>query len=75
MSSSILILNAAVTMIRKMPKKRFPLAVMAAACAVCLAAALCGRHVSSILLMMVAGVISLVVWTVKGAPKKGGERA
>lgn len=71
----ILILNAAVTMIRKMPKKRFPLAVMGTACAVCLIAALCGCHVSSILLMAIAGVVSLSVWAVKGAPKKGGERA
>ena len=71
----ILILNAAVTMIRKMPKKRFPLAVMGTACAVCLIAALCGRHVSSILLMAIAGVVSLSVRAVKGAPKKGGERA
>jgi len=71
----ILILNAAVTMIRKMPKKRFPLAVMGVSCAVCLIAALFGRHVSSILLMAIAGVVSLSVWAVKGAPKKGGERA
>ena len=71
----ILILNAALTMIRKMPKKRFSLAVMGVSCAVCLIAALCGRHVSSILLMAIAGVVSLSVWAVKGAPKKGGERA
>ena len=58
-----------------MPKKRFPLAVMCVSCAVCLIAALYGHHVSSILLMAVAGVVSLSVWAVKGAPKKGGERA
>lgn len=55
----ILILNAAVNMIRKMQKKAFPVGVLAASCAAMLLGSLMGHSVSSIFLILAAGAAGL----------------
>ena len=70
----VLILDAALTMIQKMPKKRFPRAVMLCAFAAMLAVNLFSLSFSSVSLMLVAGFVSLALFVAKGAPNmKGGE--
>ena len=66
-----LILDAAFTMLRKMPKKAFPRAVAAAACFAMLCIELFALNFSSVALMLVAAAVSLAVF----AAKKGGEKA
>lgn len=70
----ILILDAAVTMIRKMPKKKFARGVMVCALAVMLAVNLFSWKLSSIVLMLTAALVSIAVFAVqKAAGKKGGD--
>ncbi len=66
----ILILDAAVTMIRKMHKKILPRSIMACSFAVMLGADLLGKNLSSILLMLIAAAVSLTLFITGGA--KGG---
>ena len=69
----ILILNAAVTMIKKMQKKAFPLAVMICSFVIMLLINVFALNFSSISLMIIAAVISLVFFAAKGFPgQKGG---
>ena len=68
----LLILDAAVTMIRKMKKKPLPRAIMAASCLAMLCINLFSLKFSSISLMILAAAVSLAVTTVQG--KKGGEQ-
>lgn len=71
----ILILDAAVTMIKKMPKKKLPKMIMVCCCAAMLCAGVFSWKLSPIRLMLIAGVASLVIFLVKGAPvQKGGEQ-
>lgn len=71
----ILILDAAITMIRKMHKKKLPRAIMICSCAVMLCINLFAWNFSSISLMLIAAAVSLAVFAVNGgAGKKGGER-
>lgn len=71
----ILILDAGVTMIRKMPKKKMPRAIMLCAFAVMLLIDIFAWHVSSISLMLLAAVVSLAVFCMRGAPEqKGGAK-
>lgn len=58
----ILILDAAVTMIRKMKKKRLPCVIMRVSCAVMAAADMGAWEISSISLMAAAGAVSLAVF-------------
>lgn len=69
----ILILDAAITMLRKMHHTRLSTAIFAVSAALLLAGDLLAVHVSSIALMVVAGVVSFAVFAV--ANRKGGEEA
>lgn len=68
----ILILDAAVKMIRKMPKKRMPLAIMVCAAVLMLLVNLFSWHLSSIIVMLAAGAVSLSAFVMGKASGKGG---
>jgi chromate transporter len=68
----ILILDAALKMIRKMPKKRMPLTIMICAAALMLLVNLFSWDLSSIVIMLAAGVVSLSLFIMGKASKKGG---
>ena len=68
----ILILDAAIKMIRKMQKKRFPLSIMSISFAVMLAINIFALHISSITLMLIAASVSLALYLVK---QSGGKEA
>ena len=71
----ILILDAAITMIKKMHKKKLPRTIMACSCAVMFCINLFAWNFSSISLMLVAAVVSLTIFVLKGAPEqKGGAK-
>ena len=65
----LLILDAGFNMIRKMSKKTFPRIVTGCTCGIMLLAALLSRRISSIALMVTAGLISLVLFFLN---RKGG---
>jgi chromate transporter len=65
----VVILRVAVQMVKKMQKKPFPRIVAGCACAVVLAANFLAVRLSSIVLMVAAGLVSLGVFFAK----KGGE--
>ena len=67
----ILILDAALKMIRKMPKKRMPLAIMICAAALMLLVNLFSWDLSSIIIMLAAGVVSLSLFIMGKASIKG----
>ena len=70
----LLILDAAVTMIRRMNKKPLPLAIMVCSCAAMLFINLFSLRFSSISLMLLAGAVSLTVFVLHGAPmRKDGD--
>jgi len=69
----ILILDAAITMIKKMPNKALPRAIMITACAAMLLINMFAWNFSSIGLMLIAAAVSLTIFVTKGAPaQKGG---
>ena len=69
----ILILDAGITMVKKMHKKKLPRTIMACSCAVMLWVNIFARNFSSISLMLIAAAVSLAVFVLKGAPgQKGG---
>lgn len=69
----ILILDAAITMIKKMQKKKLPRTIMICAAVIMLCINIFTWKISSICLMLIAGMISLTIFIVKGAPdQKGG---
>ena len=68
----ILILDAAIKMIRKMQKKPVPLAVLCCAFIAMLLIDLFALRVSSITLMLIAAVISLVLFLLKQNAGKAG---
>ena len=69
----ILILDAAITMIRKMPKRKLPRTIMVCACIAMLFINIFAWNVSSITLMLTAAVVSLTIFILNGAPdQKGG---
>jgi len=69
----ILILDAAITMIKKMHKKKLPRAIMICSCIVMLCINIFALTFSSISLMMIAAVVSLTIFILNGAPEhKGG---
>ena len=71
----ILILNAAINMIKKMPKKKMPKAIMVCSCIAMLAINLFALNFSSISLMLFAAVVSLTLFIANGAPEqKGGAK-
>lgn len=69
----ILILDAAVTMIRKMPKKKLPRVIMICSCIAMLCINIFAWNFSSISLMLIAAAISVAVYQI-GTPvgQKGG---
>ena len=69
----VLILRVAVTMLRKMPKKPLPRVIAAAAFAAMLLGNFLALNISSITLMLLAGAVSLAMFTVK--KWKGGGAA
>ena len=68
----ILILDAAVKMLQKMQKKPMPLTFMLCAFAAMFLINIFSVRISSIILMMAAGLISLVIFMVKKSAVKGG---
>ena len=71
----ILILDAAIKMIRKMQKKPIPLTIMACAFLAMLLIDILALHVSSITLMLIAAVISLAIFlTRRNTGKEGASK-
>ena len=71
----ILIIDAAVKMIRKMQKKPIPRTIMLCSFAAMMLINVFSLRFSSISLMVIAAVISLVIFLVQGSPSmKGGEK-
>ena len=68
----ILILDAALKMIRKMPKKRMPLVIMICAAVLMLLVNLFSWRLSSIVIMLAAGAVSLTLFIMGKASGKGG---
>ena len=69
----LLILDAAITMIRKMQKKQLPLSIMIGSCIAMLLINIFSWNFSSITLMLIAAIISLTIFTIQKAPQsKGG---
>ena len=71
----ILILDAAITMTKKMHKKRLPRTIMVCSCVAMLCINIFAWNFSSISLMMIAAVVSLTFFILNGAPEqKGGAK-
>ena len=71
----LLILDAAITMIKKMHKKKLPRTIMACSCIVMLCINIFAWNFSSISLMLVAAAVSLTIYILNGAPEqKGGAK-
>lgn len=68
----ILILDAAIKMIRKMQKKAIPLTIMCCAFIAMMLIDIFALRVSSITLMLIAAVISLAIFLMKRNPGKAG---
>ena len=68
----ILILDAAITMIKKMHKKILPRIIMICFCIVMLCINIFALKVSSISLMIIAAAISFAVFVIKGLPEQKG---
>ena len=68
----ILILNAAIKMLRKMPKKPMPVIIMSCAFIAMLLFNLFSVRISSIILMLTAGLISLLIFMAGKPAAKGG---
>ena len=71
----ILIFDAAITMIKKMKKKIFPRVIMISAFLVMTMVNIFSWNFSSINLMLIAGILSLIIFAVQTAPdRKGGAK-
>ncbi len=68
----ILILDAAIKMLRKMPKKTLPKGIMLCAFAAMLLINAFSVRISSIVLMLTAGLVSLILFLTKKPAAKGG---
>ena len=68
----ILILDAAVTMIKKMQKKKLPRAIMLCSCVIMLFINIFAWNFSSISLMLIAAAVSLTIFVLNGAPEQKG---
>ena len=70
----LLILDAGLNMFMKMKKKFIPCAIMGCSFVATLLISLFAWNFSSVLLMLIAAVVSLIIFCIQGAPsKKGGE--
>ena len=71
----ILILDAAITMIKKMHKKKLPRTIMIGSAIVMFCINFFGWNFSSISLMLISAVVSLTMFILNGAPEqKGGAK-
>ena len=71
----ILIFDAAITMIKKMKKKLFSSIIMISAFLVMMMVNIFSWNFSSINLMLIAGVLSLIIFAIQTAPgRKGGAK-
>ena len=70
----ILILDAAVTMIRKMPGRKLPRAIMVCSCAAMLCVNFFSWNFSSIRLMLIAALVSLSIFIIGEKKQRGGGR-
>lgn len=68
----VLIFDAALTMIKKMKKKPLPLIIMICACVAMLCINIFALNFSSIALMLIAAVVSLVIFILSGTSKQKG---
>ena len=68
----ILILDAAISMIKKMHKKILPRAIMIYSCVAMLCINIFALNFSSISLMIIAAVVSLTIFVIDGAPEQKG---
>ena len=68
----ILIMDAAVTMIKKKKKKKLPRAIMLCSCVVMLFINIFAWNFSSISLMLIAAAVSLTIFVLNGAPEQKG---
>ena len=68
----ILILDAAVTMIKKLHKKKLPRAIMLCSCVVMLFINIFVWNFSSINLMLIAAAVSLTIFVLNGASEQKG---
>ena len=66
----ILILDAAISMIKKMHKKILPGAIMICSCVAMLCINIFALNFSSISLMIIAAVVSLTIFVIDGAPEQ-----
>ncbi|MBQ6293714.1 MAG: chromate transporter [Lachnospiraceae bacterium] len=66
----ILIIDAALKMFKKMKKKPFPLIIMGCACAAMLVSEMFALHISTILLLLIAGFVSFTVYMVRQSSRK-----
>lgn len=70
----ILILNAGINMVKKMPKKKMGVFIMICSCVAMLAINMFAWNFSAISLMLVSAAVSLIVFLISGGAKqKGGE--
>ena len=68
----ILILDAAITMIKKMHKKKLPRTIMICSCIVMFCINIFSWNFSSLSLMLVTAVVSLTLFILNGAPEQTG---
>ena len=68
----LLILDAAITMLKKMHKKKLPRAIMICSCIAMLCINIFAFDFSSISLMIIAAVVSLIIFVINGAPDQKG---
>ena len=71
----LLILDAAITMIKKMHKKKLPRMIMVSSCIAMFFINLFAWNFSSISLMLIAAIVSLTIFVINGSPEmKGGTK-
>ena len=68
----LLILDAAITMLKKMHKKKLPRAIMLCSCVVMLFINIFAWNFSSISLMLIAAAVSLTIFVLNGASEQKG---
>ena len=66
----LLILDAGLSMVKKMPKKTLPRAIMLCALVATAVISVCSLRISSIALMAAAALVSLSIFLVKGGARK-----
>ena len=68
----LLILDAAITMLKKMHKKKLPRAIMICSCIAMLCINIFAFDFSSISVMIIAAGVSLTIFVINGAPEQKG---